>query len=713
MKQVFIFTILTPIIVFLLIPIYMIGLSPSDYGFTQFNIFFRSSAFFSLIVLMCLFAIILFMYLCRFRKAVLFFSSGLFYWCFTAGLIFPVTKSAGMIDPEYIPTNTQNLFMAIITVIILTVCGLSKHKKYVYAFVLTVFIVSVPSSIFNILSSEVILTNFSEEKADQSLTLSGNKNIVVVSFDGIPNNIFLELLEDHEQYREAFKDFRVFENVVAQSPATEGSIMGELYGVLDYKSIVPGSILLTAKNLISEGYFENTLASKVEDLYQYHYYESWSELKRINVNKLKDKSQMESETFDFFRYPLARIFGANFLKKIVRWDKNIKPFEAKFLSSSGKSDLVARFKNHKGYDWDKKHLLDLSLFDGYTKQLALNDSNLSVRFMHLAFTHYPVDLDAKCDYRSDDLTWYKGNQNETGLRNQTSCALDKFIDYLNKLKSLGIYDDSLIVFKSDHGEPVTYFSEEPDNLKINHQPTWGFNRYKPSLMIKGINESQLEYKPIQELVLLNDLAKTLCLAGVDESECGGLQGVNLLAPAHEFDLSQPYYVYVPKDKNSTFRFKDMISIQIPSRNVSLLEGLEKNPKVVLSGSELPNQMQEDEMKKRVRSIEQVSSALERYKNKYGSYPKSEGFDGICSKWGKSSDDYIEGLVPYFLERLPVDSISKIECGKGYLYRSNGKDYKFIMHRAPPYDMDNVKESMVDRARSTYAYGMWSEGAKNW
>ena len=93
---------------------------------------------------------------------------------------------------------------------------------------------------------------------------------------------------------------------------------------------------------------------------------------------------------------------------------------------------------------------------------------------------------------------------------------------------------------------------------------------------------------------------------------------------------------------------------------------------------------------------------------------SEGFDGLHTAWGKSGKDWIKGLVPNYLESLPRDPRKNDNPKEQYLYRSNGKDYKLIAHS--PGDCRVVKKThpeRVDPKRNCWAYGYWTEGAKDW
>lgn len=107
----------------------------------------------------------------------------------------------------------------------------------------------------------------------------------------------------------------------------------------------------------------------------------------------------------------------------------------------------------------------------------------------------------------------------------------------------------------------------------------------------------------------------------------------------------------------------------------------------------------------------IKIALENYFIKYGKYPKSEGFDGIKSCWGKSDKNWINGLVPEFLPYLPDNIKKSDQCDKQYLYFSNESAYKIISHK--PEDCKEIKKILpasIDPNRNCWAYGFWSKNA---
>ena len=127
-----------------------------------------------------------------------------------------------------------------------------------------------------------------------------------------------------------------------------------------------------------------------------------------------------------------------------------------------------------------------------------------------------------------------------------------------------------------------YFSDYPDNAILNEHPHLGYNRYRPMLMIKniGVNKPKITYT--DELVLVADIARTICLKVSSASDCSLFPGIDLLGPSLESD--SPYYLNVVKDSHSDYRFDSHITVVVPSRKISLIEALEESALVRVSPS---------------------------------------------------------------------------------------------------------------------------------
>ena len=84
--------------------------------------------------------------------------------------------------------------------------------------------------------------------------------------------------------------------------------------------------------------------------------------------------------------------------------------------------------------------------------------------------------------------------------------------------------------------------------------------------------------------------------------------------------------------------------------------------------------------KRIQDIQQMRTALELYYQANGRYPIQASWRGTSNGcYGGTSDPNasVPGLVPTYIGSIPVDP--KPSGNSCYLYRSDGTNYKFLIH----------------------------------
>ena len=118
---------------------------------------------------------------------------------------------------------------------------------------------------------------------------------------------------------------------------------------------------------------------------------------------------------------------------------------------------------------------------------------------------------------------------------------------------------------------------------------------------------------------------------------------------------------------------------------------------------------------RVQMAKQLQISLELYRNAKGNYPITPtwwgGPTGCYGAHGFGATGYIPGLVPTYISVLPNDP--KPSGGACFLYRSNGIDYKLLIHQT----LENCTAGacpLQDPYRTTQKTGaIYSDGAKTW
>ena len=81
----------------------------------------------------------------------------------------------------------------------------------------------------------------------------------------------------------------------------------------------------------------------------------------------------------------------------------------------------------------------------YTSKMRVTHDDPTYKYIHVAIPHWPVSVDANCEYIGAQSL---RRPNYTG---QSRCAVRRVGELLDRLRELGLYDNSLIVVSSDHG----------------------------------------------------------------------------------------------------------------------------------------------------------------------------------------------------------------------------------------------------------------------
>jgi hypothetical protein len=118
--------------------------------------------------------------------------------------------------------------------------------------------------------------------------------------------------------------------------------------------------------------------------------------------------------------------------------------------------------------------------------------------------------------------------------------------------------------------------------------------------------------------------------------------------------------------------------------------------------------------KRLSDFQGIKRLLEQHRRDTGSYPITHEFVGLYSGGPGETPAWIPGLAPSYTRVLPRDPRKDDDPAHQYLFNSDGKDYKLIVHN--PEDCAAVKvirPELVDPVRDCRAYGFWTKGARDW
>lgn len=484
-------------------------------------------------------------------------NAALIFLCLT-GLVLPLTTQTGQVETADIPLNWTSLIVAAAASSVMLL-PLAPQMRQLVLLIAVFFI-----AMMGVSASLTVVpahAKASDNKAFSILTTaSSEKNIFVMSFDGLSRDIANDLATGGEPFRSLFRDFVFFENVVSTAPSTQTSLTSETVGGVDLKKEFD-----TEERMLAELDKGRSIISYLQRnghevaLYGYYSFTFGDAERIVNPWTIVHPSLTErvSQVSGVFELAMARLFGP-----VLAFGLDADLFKWVGTASSdqkAEEALMTNVQHHQGAQWDIPNITGTRDYYAYVNELKVGTSAPVAHFMHFLHTHYPVDFDAECNYRSNDLEWFNAHQNVDGQKAETACALRQMARFLEKLRELGIYDNSLIILKSDHGAP--YYYHDPRTMDSFHK-YWGYARYTPVLAIKTPEKHQKAPIRDSRLIVLSDLALTICKFVAKPEGCEGFLGHDVLSDEKP-DPASRYYVNVLKSADSTFKMDSHQSITLP------------------------------------------------------------------------------------------------------------------------------------------------------
>jgi hypothetical protein len=499
-------------------------------------------------------------------------------WVFIAGIFFPVT---GDHDPFFnlgLSINKKyEIVLKAILIILFWFFLKKKDKKnyflrFIYFFVLTNFV-------FLLLN---IQNNYNKNYKN-NLNKFGKKNLIVLSFDGISGHKMYEEIVNNKNFNQSLKDFKLYKNTIAGAPYTNPSINIEINGKFT--------------NRDSKNYYKNILNKKNLDSSVYASYHDVV----LDKNKVIKKGELQNYNM-YFR--INKFFQSYGIGSVGRWGTPLSVFlsESLFYSKIYKDliNLISQNDHNKSNPFDivktfeKVDLYEYDIiFDNITFSNNLNDV---VRMYHFTFSHWPIVVNENCEEVRSLNDKFDSFEHEQII---LKCVSKKIIKFLKNLKAKKIYNNSMIIIKSDHGKPNyiernysqkisdvfkqkkynKYYKKYPYTQKLNNSFYWGFGRYKAFILIKDQNQTKDEIEISDKQVFLHDLSVTYCNFFFKSKECNYSDRNDLVKNENQFSTNN-YDIYIPKYENSTTHMDTLKKYQI-SNNLPFLDSLKLN-EIILS-----------------------------------------------------------------------------------------------------------------------------------
>jgi len=303
---------------------------------------------------------------------------------------------------------------------------------------------------------------------EEFLQVSKQQNIVHIVLDSMQSDVFLELVEKNDWFDE-FTGFTLFFENSGVTPHTSLALPAIFSGELFDGSQSPSSYYKSAMNdgfqntLYKAGFTVNLIPQlSMRDSSYSNYYEIPSTYEGTIENLIDQNAALLLDLALFRSTPhfIRKMLyddGNWFMLPIVRGEMQVPSFQEK------------------------------TFFRDYTKGLKHGSNKPAYHFIHMTPPHPPYVTLASGGYAGGILP----NTRENYL-NESQAITELVVQYIEKLKSLSVYDDALIILQGDHGSqinpvingneiqtcvprlPALLLIKPPGNnglLKVSHTPT--------------------------------------------------------------------------------------------------------------------------------------------------------------------------------------------------------------------------------------------------
>jgi hypothetical protein len=271
---------------------------------------------------------------------------------------------------------------------------------------------------------------YSYELPGAFLDLSSGQNIIHFVLDSFQTDIFLQLIEENDLHKE-FSGFTLFYENAGVTPHTSFAIpaifSGQLFDGYQspagyYQESIQGGFQNT---LFDKGYTVNLIpkmSMRAGSFSNYftvssHYRGAVDDLKRQNTAQLVDVALFRS--------------SPHFLRK--------------FIFDGGNWLLLPIFRGETNIP----SIMDKAFLEDYINGVRVGTDAPAYHFIHIKPPHPPYVTLADGSYAGEILP----NTRENFL-NESRPVIDLMRLYIAKLKSLGIYENALIVLQGDHGSEI-------------------------------------------------------------------------------------------------------------------------------------------------------------------------------------------------------------------------------------------------------------------
>ena len=292
---------------------------------------------------------------------------------------------------------------------------------------------------------------------EELFQFSSRQNVIHIFMDAFQSDIFQEIIEeDPDFYYNALQGFTFFRETTGSFPTTRMSIPAIFSGKIYLNDVPMPRFLDTvlkgrtiANALYDKGYYVDFALTiggiATPGKYSVRY--------AIPVPYgVTDRDYEQTSSALMLVLVLFRCVP-HFLKKYVYNNQEwliqrlaLTRLGSPFLSHKDRKGVSIRYFSHNAF------------VDDMIDNMSVNRDKPVYKFIHLVATHTPMVVDRHCEFAGHVLPNTRENK-----KIQCKCSFDHVTEFLDKLKSMDIYDSSLIILSADTGDGIGVNLKNRDN----------------------------------------------------------------------------------------------------------------------------------------------------------------------------------------------------------------------------------------------------------
>ncbi|MBN2547362.1 MAG: sulfatase-like hydrolase/transferase [Spirochaetes bacterium] len=335
---------------------------------------------------------------------------------------------------------------------------------------------------------------------------SKEKNVVLFTLDDFQSNVFYEIIEEDAYYKDIFKDFIFYDDCITAYYRTEFSVPTFLTGTYydgsrtQHKFVKEEFMKQSIPKLLIENGFRVDIFPQNKPTILFD--------KRIITNIMPIKNiEVLIDLFYLYDITLFR-YLPHFAKKYIynngKWLLRRIFIKIKYLSEKKKKFSENLFNDHiLQISENVRFITDMVL------QSNANNNSKCFKYYHINGAHPPFHINENFELVS--MKYSKKN-----YKNHAKSVLKAVKMFLDKLKEIEVFNDSLIIIHSDHGSGrsqdmlINYNKEKINNDQDDKYKKQQFDKTRSQalFLIKTINYKN-GFKVDKSPVMLTDIPKTI------------------------------------------------------------------------------------------------------------------------------------------------------------------------------------------------------------